>query len=188
MIELWVVRHGQTDWNVEGRYQGQTDIPLNEIGRKQAQELAQLLPDLPFAAIHTSDLIRAKTTASILGQRLGLEPIPDVRLREMSHGEWEGSLVRDKIRTNHSNPASPNDPTKSLAPGGESAVQVAQRVTDFANQLLLHYPNQRVLLVTHGVTAAVLKCLAHGIPLDNLYQHIPNNTALLTLLWPPKTF
>mgnify|MGYP000865825917 FL=1 len=186
MIELWVVRHGQTDWNVEGRYQGQTDVPLNEVGRQQAQQLAQSLPNLTFAALYTSDLSRAQMTADILGQHLGLHPIPDVRLREMSHGQWEGLLVRDKVHPNPNAPQTPIDPTQPNAPGGESILQVAQRAADFANQLLPLYPNQRVLIVTHGVTAAVLKCHVNGFPLANLYQHIPNNTTLLTLPWPPQ--
>lgn len=185
MIELWIVRHGQTDWNVEGRYQGQTDIPLNQTGQQQAQQLAESLPALHFAAIYTSDLTRAHTTAKIIADRIGLSPIPDRRLREMSHGDWEGCLVRDKIHRLPDGSDPPVTPGISNALGGESILQVAERAAHFANEVATLYPAQRVLIVTHGVTAAVLKCQSLGISFHQIYQHIPHNTTLLTIHWPP---
>ncbi|HYG70238.1 MAG TPA: histidine phosphatase family protein, partial [Anaeromyxobacteraceae bacterium] len=88
---LFLVRHGETDWNVAGRWQGQTDIPLNEAGRAQARELARRMRGEGIATIAASDLLRARETAEIVAAELGLEVrILDHRLREQSFGAFEG--------------------------------------------------------------------------------------------------
>ena len=95
MTRLCLIRHGQTDWNIQGRIQGQTDIPLNETGRTQAYVLAKLLKNEEFAAIFSSDLDRAKETAAILAASFCLPVTVEPRLREVNQGEWEGQLVTD---------------------------------------------------------------------------------------------
>ena len=95
MTEIWIVRHGQTDWNVEGRYQGQADRPLNAVGLAQAQQAAEQLRGRDFAAIYSSDLQRARVTAEIIAGQLGLPVQVDRRLREVNQGEWEGLLTAD---------------------------------------------------------------------------------------------
>jgi 2,3-bisphosphoglycerate-dependent phosphoglycerate mutase len=93
--ELWLVRHGQTDWNLQGRYQGHADIPLNKAGLSQAKALAEELLGQSFNAIFCSDLQRASTTAEIVGAKLGITVTRDKRLREIDQGDWEGHLVAD---------------------------------------------------------------------------------------------
>lgn len=85
-----LVRHGETDWNLERRWQGHSDRPLNETGRAQARELAEALADEPFDAVYSSDLMRAHETARIVAERMGLDvtAVPD--LRETRFGSWEG--------------------------------------------------------------------------------------------------
>src|SRR5919112_3187296 len=96
MTTLLLARHGETDWNRELRIQGSSDIELNELGRRQAQGLAQELTDVDLDAIYASDLARARQTAEAVAATHGLEVKLDSRLRERSFGSWEG-LTRDDL-------------------------------------------------------------------------------------------
>src|SRR5204862_7367541 len=99
MTTLLLVRHGETDWNAEGRLQGHTDRPLSDYGRRQARELAGDLENEGLVAIYSSDLARARETAEIVGERLGLPVALDPDLREKDWGTWEGltSVERDRV-------------------------------------------------------------------------------------------
>ena len=88
---FFVLRHGQTDWNVEARLQGSTDIPLNDTGRAQARAAAAFFKDRGLTRIVTSPLIRAHETARLVGEQLGLEPVIDARLIERNFGLFEGT-------------------------------------------------------------------------------------------------
>ena len=96
MTTLLLARHGETDWNREFRIQGSSDIQLNELGRQQAQFLAQELTDVDLDAIYSSDLSRAQATAAAVAATHGLEVQLDPRLRERSFGSWEG-LTREDV-------------------------------------------------------------------------------------------
>jgi broad specificity phosphatase PhoE len=93
VTRLLLVRHGQSVWNADGRWQGQADPPLSALGEEQAAAAAERVDGV--GAIHTSDLVRARRTAEILGGRLGLEPVVDARLRERHAGEWEGHTRKE---------------------------------------------------------------------------------------------
>src|SRR4030067_2492051 len=90
---LILIRHGETDWNVDGRWQGQADVPLNARGIAQAEETAQSLSNVKFAAIYSSDLARARQTAEALSRIVGLPVQTDARLREIHQGAWQGLRV-----------------------------------------------------------------------------------------------
>lgn len=143
MTELLLVRHGQSTWNAAGRVQGQTMSPgLTDLGRSQAAAVAhRLLARRPRRLI-TSDLVRARQSARIIGEVLGLEPEDDPLLRERHYGTWQGGRLEDAVRV-----------ARSLAdhvrlPGGESLVDVRRRWQTLAAGL--RGSPGPVVLVTHG--------------------------------------
>jgi alpha-ribazole phosphatase len=173
---LWLIRHGETEWNLIGRYQGQTDIPLNEAGLAQAQALLPIFADLPIAAIYSSDLQRAATTAGILGAALGLPVTTDPALREVRLGAWEGMLFVDIPQQYPEDwEARRRDPVNALPPGGESLGQVALRVTAAADRIARAHPGEQVVIVAHGLVLAAMRCLAKGLPLGEAYSQVPDN-------------
>jgi len=181
--ELWLVRHGQTDWNLEGRYQGQSDIPLNQTGIEQARELSLSLREYPFGALYASDLSRARMTAEILGERFHLAVQTDPRLREINQGEWEGYLVSE-IRARFQDLATAERRKIYMnPPGGESVSAVAGRVAAAVNEIARRHPGEKVLVVSHGLAVATLICQADDISLDVVYKHIPDNAQPTRINW-----
>ncbi|QSO45890.1 histidine phosphatase family protein [Alicyclobacillus mengziensis] len=170
MLELWVVRHGQTDWNLDRRIQGWTDVPLNNAGRIQAKKLGKHLEGIPFTALYTSDLLRARTTAAILQQHTGAPVTVDKRLREKYFGALEGKvratphpttpaisaakarcsrLVNDsKYRAALTHPLSAR--ASSGDPEAESDHALQERICAFLGDVRAHFTSGRILVVTHG--------------------------------------
>lgn len=140
---LW--RHGQTIWNAEHRYQGQSDIPLDETGQAQAQRAARLLAALGPHAIVSSDLVRASETAQTLGELTGIPVRYDKRLRERSGGVWEG-LTNDEIRDRF-----PAEWARWDPPQGESEEAVADRMAEAVLAATGLLPDHGTLVVaSHG--------------------------------------
>ncbi len=185
MTEFWLVRHGQTDWNLEGRFQGQSDAPLNAEGVLQAEELAEKLIKVEvFDGIFASDLQRAYRSAKIIAGRLNLPVQIDRRLREVNQGEWEGMLIRDIVNSYRKTwEKRRTNPETARAPGGESVVEVAARMTEAADEIAALHPNGRVLIVSHGLALATLVCTARQIPLAEVYSHILNNAEPEIIPW-----
>ncbi len=186
MLELWLVRHGQTDWNIDGRIQGQSDVPLNETGRAQAQALAQKLAGVPFVAVYSSDLERARETAEIIAAPHGLPVQIDARLREVHQGDWEGLNLMD-IRERydweyrHDQSYSPD----FRPPGGESAREVAGRIQAAIEDIHTAHPHGgAVLVVSHGLATATVACQVNGVGLEQVRAMIPNNAEPLCVQWP----
>jgi len=187
MTELWLVRHGQTDWNLEGRYQGHFDVPLNAVGLQQAARLAEILAGECFDAIYSSDLLRARVTAETVAERLSMPVILLPGLREINQGEWQGRYLAD-VRAEFGEP-DPNAGEEMLherAPGGESVAEVAARLKLAADGIAAAHPGGKVLVVTHGLALATLVCQARNIPLQQVYQQIPDNTMVAVVDWPPQ--
>ena len=164
MLRLILARHGETDWNVQQRYQGETDVPLNETGCQQAAALARCLADTDLDAIYASDLQRAAKTAQAIakphGQRVLLEP----RLREMSFGTWSG-LTFDEIREREADKLTAwlADPMRVAPPEGETLAEVTARVRSTLEDILCAHPQGTVLWVAHGAVLRVLLSLAMGL-------------------------
>jgi broad specificity phosphatase PhoE len=185
MTEMWLVRHGQTDWNLSGRFQGQTDIPLNETGLNQARSFASSLKNARFDAIFSSDLQRAAKTASFAADVLQIPVQTDQRLREICQGEWEGLSLKEVLEQYHVDPRiNNNQPETAHAPGGETVTQVAGRMTAAANEIAVAFPRGKVLVVSHGLAVATLYCVANQISLNEVHQYIPDNTVPLKITYP----
>jgi probable phosphoglycerate mutase len=171
MTQVGFIRHGTTDWNIQRRAQGQTDIPLNEAGRGQAHALANRLKSEEWDIIYSSDLSRAKETADIVANALGLTVQTDQRLREMYCGEIEGTLLEERIAKWGSN-------WESLSLGVEDNESITERGTSFVSYLTEKYQDKRVLVVSHGALV--------GITLKRLIPHVDteghlNNTSITKL-------
>lgn len=135
MTTLLLVRHGETDWNAERRWQGHTDVPLNERGRKQARALAEQIAAEPVDAVYSSDLRRARDTAAAVADRLGLPVTVDPDLREIDVGSREG-LTGDEVG--------------DRAWDGEPHAAHGERVLRAIGRIAAAHPTGRVLVVAHG--------------------------------------
>lgn len=163
---LILLRHGETEYNATRRMQGQLDTNLSERGIAQAHTAAKELRDLGIAKIISSDLTRARDTASVVGEDLGVEVVVDKRLRETHLGQWQGK-THDEVDTAHDGARARWRSDATWAPPeGESRVDVAQRARDVVDELLDTYDewgNSAVLLVAHGGTIAALTAALLGL-------------------------
>jgi broad specificity phosphatase PhoE len=149
---LLLVRHGETDWNADGRLQGQTDRPLTDFGRRQARQLAEELgsEELELDAIYSSDLARARETADIVGERLALPVALDADLREKDWGTWEGLTAVERDRVDFA---------------GESTEAHQERTLRALRRIAERHPGGRVLVVTHGGSMRRVQTDALGMAL-----------------------
>ena len=180
--QLLLIRHGETDWNHEGRWQGQIDIALNQKGREQADQTAKQLKERPIEAIYSSDLQRASQTANILAKAKGLNVQMDARLREIHQGEWQGLLVSE-IEARHAAlyEQRSKDPYAFAPPGGESTSQVRERVIDFLREIKDRHMGETVAIVSHGFVLAVMQAIYQTEPTTNLFSLVPQNGEIITL-------
>lgn len=185
-MTAWIlVRHGATDWNRDGRYQGQADPPLNAEGRMQAEAVAASLASRPLEAIYSSDLRRARDTAESIARAHGLTVLLEPRLREINQGAWEGMLVED-IAAGFPEEwrAIRDDPLHARAPGGESVEDVARRAMECMCEIAGRFPRGPVVIVSHGLTLACVLCTIEDVPLAMAREHIPENGVPVERMWP----
>ena len=150
MTTLLLVRHGETDWNAEGRLQGHTDRPLNEFGRRQARALAERLAGDGIDAIYASDLARARETAEIVGARVGLPVLLEPGLRERNWGNWEGLTGPERDRVEYA---------------GEAPQAHGARVLAAVRMIAERHPGRRIVVVTHGGSLRRIQAVAYGFAL-----------------------
>jgi len=141
---LYLIRHGETDWNKERRIQGHSDIHLNDLGKKQVQQLARYMSAHSFSHVYTSDLRRAYDTGKPLADAKGIDIRTLSTLRERCYGEFEGSVYED-IREKFSG----IQPHESLH-GIESFVELQGRAQQQLTSLACAHPNERIVVVSHG--------------------------------------
>lgn len=164
---IYIVRHGETEWNQKNLVQGHTDIPLAEAGQKQALARAEYFKDVSFDHVVSSDMQRAMQTASILSQGRDLPLHTSSTLREQSWGAWEGHSF-DKLREMFGEGFNAYSGSKPHAvPGVESHSEIARRVSPYLQQIAVENDGQNVLVVSHG---GVLKSLIYHFGVESLYN------------------
>ena len=168
MTTLLLVRHGETDWNAEGRLQGHTDRPLNDHGRRQAAVLAERLAGEPIAAVYSSDLASARETAAILAERLGLPVVDDPDLRERNWGNWEGLTGTERDRIEYV---------------GEAQDTHAERVIRAVHRIAELHPDERIVVVTHGGSLRRIQVATYGMALP-----VADNCSVWTVAVEDGTF
>jgi broad specificity phosphatase PhoE len=157
---LLFVRHGETDWNAERRWQGHADQPLNDTGRAQARDAAALLAERTVDVVYASPLARAHETAVIIAEQLGRTVLIDGRLREVDVGDWSGRL--------HSDIEADGLETWN---GGETYEEMADRVVPAVLDLANRHPGKTVLVVTHGGVIRACRARAARLGYDESREH-----------------
>ncbi len=159
-MKIFITRHGQTDWNVLLKLQGQTNIELNDVGRKQAEEAANIIGDKKIDLIITSPLNRTKETASIINKKLNVPIIEDKRLTERTYGELEGITREEKKCLKEQYPEANyiwNYDKNVDFKGVEKMQDFCGRVFEFLDEVIEKYNDKNVLLVTHGGTSVPIQ-------------------------------
>jgi broad specificity phosphatase PhoE len=178
-MKIYLVRHGQTSWNQDGRLQGLRDVPLNRGGIRQSHQLAEWHRNTGVRRIVSSPLVRARRTAHILAQRTGRTFLTDDRLREIDHGPWTGlrlEAIEDLFPDEFA--AWSFVPEKLRLSNSETLVAVYSRCTRALLDLIEANPSEDVLVVSHGVVNALLLCAAIGASLSRIRDYSLHNTAV----------
>ena len=186
---ITAIRHGETAWNADTRIQGHLDIPLSDVGRRQAERLAQALSDEPITAIYASDLTRAWETAQYVARVLGKEVIEEKGLRERGFGEFEGKTFAEieTLLPEQSLRWRKRDPGFAPA-GGESLIVLRKRVLDAAERLAAKHPGELIAMVGHGGVMDVLYRAATRVDIQAPRSWALGNAAINRLLWTPEGF
>ncbi len=178
---ILLARHGETAENKERRFQGQKDVPLNETGREQARALAEQVAAEPLAALYTSPLVRARETAEIVGARIGLEPRPDDRLKEVHVGDWQERLKDDLAREDPEAWAAFGRAGEDFRfPGGESLEEQQRRVVAALVDITQRGDLPALVVCHRGVIRAAL-AHTHIRGLDTYHEWTVPNGELIRL-------
>lgn len=162
MTTILLVRHGETDWNQERRWQGHADRPLNDVGRAQAEELADELASREIAAVYSSDLARARQTAELVAGRHGLDVTLDSALREVDVGEWSG-LSLEEAESRYPEGFRRWQDGHSGWTEGETYEAMGERVVAAVLRIAARHPGETVLVVTHGGSIRACRAAAAGL-------------------------
>ena len=180
---LVLVRHGQTVWNSQGRWQGWLDSPLTEQGEREARYAADELREMKIDRIFCSDMERAVRTAAILSEPFGLDPEPTAHLRERFYGDYEGlnaAEIAERL------PGTRFDPSRHTRetyrpPGGETMAEVRERVDRYLRRLVSDHPGQTLLLVTHSGIVRAVDSICRGQTFDEIWQRVPYNACIFVV-------
>jgi phosphoglycerate mutase family protein len=182
MTKIYLVRHGLTEWNIGGRFQGHSDVALAQAGVKQAECLAKHFPAEKIDVVYSSDLQRAAATAGFIAERFDCELKETERLREMNFGEWEG-LTFDQISAKW--PEAGKQiflaPDELKPPGGETFEDVGRRASKELERITSAHEGECVVLVAHGAFLRTILAYALHIPLRYVWRIKQGNTAVSLL-------
>lgn len=183
MTRIILVRHGETTWNVEGRYQGQEDTPLSERGLQQGQLLAVGLRNIPIDVCISSPLQRSFQTCQFCAELHKLPVMADDRLLEINHGSWEGVLAKDiaaqypqEFAQWHSQPH-----LVQMPDGGESLEDVRRRARAAFDDYAATYPDKTVLVAAHDAVNKAIICDLLGLGMEHFWQIKQDNTCINVL-------
>ena len=189
VTRVLAIRHGETAWNVDGRIQGQLDVPLNDTGRWQARRLGRAVSDEPIAAVYSSDLKRAFETAQAVAAASGRPVATDTGLRERHFGAFEG-LSYDEINRRWPEQAlrwRKRDPDFG-AEGGETLRAFAERAVATVARLAARHPGETIAVVSHGGVMDCLYRAASRIDLQAPRSWQLGNASINRLLYTPEGF
>ena len=167
-MKIYVVRHGQTDYNINGLFQGRKDIPLNSVGIKQAEETAQKFKNIPVDIILVSPLTRAKETAKYISNITGIKPVIEKDLIERNFGDMEGKPNREDCNIKMLLDYEKNYNICNVEP----IQSLFKRVSDCLDKIIDKYMGKNVVLVTHGGVAQAIDIYFHGFPENKDLQSI----------------
>jgi len=184
------IRHGETAWNVDSRIQGQTDIGLNDKGRWQARRVGDALAGEPITAVYSSDLGRAHQTAEQVAAVAGISVVPNEGLRERCFGMFEGKTFDEIHQTwpEHAHSWRKRIPEWEPPQGGESLLQLRERVARTMHELASRHPGEQIVVVAHGGVLDTLYRIATGQEVNSPRTWELPNGAINRLLWTPEGF
>ena len=176
---IYIVRHGQTEWNLLGKTQGHGNSDLTPKGIEQAELLADSMTKYPIDYIYSSDLGRAYQTAEIIGNKLSIEVEKTEALREMNFGTWEGRIIKDIIEEDPElYKMWRNEPHLAKIPQGETLSQIKERTDAFIKEINEKYDGKHIVLVTHSLCASIMLLSFLDSDVKNIYRINQANTAL----------
>lgn len=176
---IYIVRHGQTEWNLLGKTQGHGNSDLTPKGIEQAELLADSMTKYPIDYIYSSDLGRAYQTAEIIGNKLNIEVEKTEALREMNFGTWEGRIIKDIIEEDPElYKMWRNEPHLAKIPQGETLSQIKERTAAFIKEINEKYDGKHIVLVTHSLCARIMLLSFLDSDVKNIYRINQANTAL----------
>ena len=184
MLRLYLVRHGRTAWNETGRFQGHSDVPLDSVGVRQAQQAAHWLAECVRSpqGVYTSDLLRASQTAKPIAHALQVPLSLEPRLRERYWGDWEG-LTLDEVRQRYHDQHLTYlyDPLNGTPPSAEPMSLFWERVSDFIHALFKTHADGEWVIVGHGGSLRIILCEVLGGDVQT-YRRIRLDNASLSLI------
>jgi probable phosphoglycerate mutase len=182
-----LARHGRTEWHHGNRYTGATDLPIDDVGRQQADRLREWAEEFAPAALWSSPMLRARQTATPTAEALGLRPVVDARLREVDFGTAEGRMLSELPVAVAK--AFELDPVRDHFPGGENPATAADRVFEAFQQIGKEHAGEKVLVVAHNTLIRLLTCRVLGLPLRDYRRLLPalGPAALVRFRWQPDT-
>jgi alpha-ribazole phosphatase len=181
MLELYLIRHGQTDFSRENRFCGSIDPPLNDVGVQMAEAFGVAYAHLPWAAIYASPRLRARQTAEALAGRVNIAVHAEEGLAEIAYGDWEGlrhEEVREKWPDEYAYWSA--DVASRGTPNGETAFAVAARAAPVVDRIRHRYDSGRVLLVSHKATIRILICALLGMDVRLFRDRLAQGVAAVT--------
>ncbi|MGD8406760.1 MAG: histidine phosphatase family protein [Anaerolineales bacterium] len=178
MLHLMLVRHGETEWNVQRRYQGQSDVPLSELGRRQAELIAERLAGQTIEAVYASDLERAWETASFIAEKIGLEVSSEPRLRELKFGILEGLTFEEAEEQYPEMIAAWLENFNNTPEGAETIDLFNARIVSLLDDLKTKHDEQIVLLVGHGGSLSEILRVVLGLSREKRWYLEMENASL----------